>query len=390
MSLQEIISFLTNEEKRKNLILKLQHEGEDSKQIHAFRDIIVSLNLHKPPPGIQQKTILQNTFRYSDPRECFDNFRLVCKPWQDAVETIRFNKCLHIPTICKHVHNGNFSEFYVKYFRAFKKVAITFTPYMLQNWNTLSPIILNNMKKLNFIGFHTEQHLPENFNNFVYQLLQNSQLTLKILRFSGTIIFELPLICLPNVERIGFHVSKHHGHQIEKFDRFMKNSLANCEDMSQFWVYNIDDCVQIRKYIGENYPEHCTDTNSNITSHYLPMKASFCSPLSDMVHFKYPSKIEILYIRIKNLNLPFTDGWEKYQEMFALIPNLKHVVMTTKSGIEIEEALNDISQENQRIWKQRISFLTSCGIHFVNFKEFNAKVEKSFHTNKWGFRFICK
>merc|ERR1712034_117073 len=131
--------------------------------------------------------------------------------WQDAVETIRFNKHLHIHTTCKHIHNGNFSEFYVKYFRAFKKVSIALTPFVLQNWNALSPIILNNMKRLNFIGFHTEQHLPENFNNFVYRLLQNSQLTLKILRFSGKIIFELPLICLPNVETLFFYVSKHHG-----------------------------------------------------------------------------------------------------------------------------------------------------------------------------------
>jgi len=141
MSLQEIISFLTNEEKRNNLILKLQHEGEDSKQIYAFRDIIVSLNLHKPPPGIQQKTILQNTFHYCDPRECFDNFRLVCKTWQDAVETIRFDSCVYIHTIRKHTHNGNFSAFYVKYFRAFKQVSIALTPYVLQNWNALSPII---------------------------------------------------------------------------------------------------------------------------------------------------------------------------------------------------------------------------------------------------------
>merc|ERR1712034_110090 len=114
-------------------------------------------------------------------------------------------------------------------------------------------------------------------------------------------------------------------------------------------VYNIDDCVQIRNYIKENFPEHCTYTNSHKTYKYLPTKTSFCNPISDMIHFKYPAKIEILYIQINNLNLPFTDGWDKYQEIFALLPNLKHVVMRTRSGIEFEEALNDISQENQRI-----------------------------------------
>ena len=42
--------------------------------------------------GIHQKTIIQHTLRFSDAEECFQNFRLVCKSWKNAVETIRFNR----------------------------------------------------------------------------------------------------------------------------------------------------------------------------------------------------------------------------------------------------------------------------------------------------------
>jgi len=46
------------------------------------------------PRGIHQKTIIQHTLRFSDTGDCFQKFRLVCKSWKDAVETIRFNRMI--------------------------------------------------------------------------------------------------------------------------------------------------------------------------------------------------------------------------------------------------------------------------------------------------------
>jgi hypothetical protein len=179
MNLEQVLSFLTNEEKRNNLIYKLKHVGENSEQIHALKNIIRSLNLHKPPPGIEQETILQNTFRYCRPKECFTNFRLVvCKSWQHAVETIRFNRFV---SVHKHVHSERFC---IKYFKAFKKVHIAFSPELLQNWNFLSPIMMNSMKKLNHIHIDANHDVPQNFELFLLQFLQNSQVTLKFLTFA--------------------------------------------------------------------------------------------------------------------------------------------------------------------------------------------------------------
>jgi hypothetical protein len=136
---QEILSFLTNEGKRNDLIYKLTHAGDSSEQMKAFKNIITSFNLHKPPRGIQHTTLLQNTFRYCDPKECFTNFRLVCKSWQNAIETIRFDRCLVIskPVYCP------------KYYKMFKKVKIIFTNSVLQNWDSLYPIILKKHAKIN-------------------------------------------------------------------------------------------------------------------------------------------------------------------------------------------------------------------------------------------------
>merc|ERR1711959_408461 len=79
MKLQEVLSFLEHEEKRKRLILKLKHSGEDSKEVHAFHEIIDSFNLNKVPKEINQTNILQNNFKFCDPLEAFKNCRLVSK-----------------------------------------------------------------------------------------------------------------------------------------------------------------------------------------------------------------------------------------------------------------------------------------------------------------------
>jgi len=83
--MNDIISILQNQEKMEELILKLKTIGEDSPQFQIFKTNIDSFNLNKTHRGSHMTNILQNIFKYSDSRECFDKFRFVCKSWQFSV-----------------------------------------------------------------------------------------------------------------------------------------------------------------------------------------------------------------------------------------------------------------------------------------------------------------
>merc|ERR1712096_52620 len=73
-------------------IARLKNAGKNSKPFFKIRDAMTELKMNKAPRGIDEKTILQHTFRFTEALECFQSFRLVCTSWKDAVETIRFNR----------------------------------------------------------------------------------------------------------------------------------------------------------------------------------------------------------------------------------------------------------------------------------------------------------
>ena len=87
---------------------------------------MVELKMNKALCGIDEKTILQHTFKFTDPDEWFQIFRLVCKSWKDAVETIKFNRAQPDSlfwNIDKIIKNGFFiSPFFGKYLQCFKKL----------------------------------------------------------------------------------------------------------------------------------------------------------------------------------------------------------------------------------------------------------------------------
>jgi hypothetical protein len=95
------------------------------------------------------------------------------------------------------------------------------------------------MKKLNCIKVYTKHKIPQNFENFFHELLQNSQPTLKFLVFKTHIIFSLPNVELPNAESVYFYVLQSHNQQIENFDKLLKSILQNCENISWISVNNI-------------------------------------------------------------------------------------------------------------------------------------------------------
>ena len=376
------------------MIYKLKHAGEDSKQVHAFKEIINSFNLNKTPKEIHQTTILQNTFQFCEAKESFVNLRLVCKSWKHAVETIRYNRALDLEKLTDFAQNGEIPISFAKYIKIFKKIDFWIDKNVLTNYDTISTYILNHVKKVNYIwlGSVLGWENFHNFNSFLLQLLQNSQTTLKKLRFTGFKIFEIPIVSLPNITQITVDIFENYNDQIPNFDRFVKTIVSNCEYLETFNIFDIHECPNIVEYIIQNYSKNCIGASEISLAKILPIKLSYCDQLSLLPEFEYPSTIEFLAVKVVDINSPFQNGWENYEAILALCPRLKDITIATSSaegGIDLQKALHNVSQENRDIWEERISYLKSRGVNVLCFKKefWIAKYKELCKPNKWGFEF---
>jgi hypothetical protein len=400
MKFQEILSFLQNEEKRKDFICKLTQEGENSEQIQALEKIIISLNLNKPHKCAHEKTILQNTFHYCCPTECFLKFRLVSKSWQNAIETIHFHRTVQINGIENHIERSSGEKFYFsKYLKTFKGVQINLTPEILLKWDSISQFILTTMKKLSHIKFVCNENLPINFQNFLFKLFQNSQTSLKSLEFFGKEILNLPKISLPNVNKIEFHVTWNHGNQSEKFHIFMKTLLQNCkEDLKRFYVYDVWKTQNIISYFANHYPKNCLTSKENIlASQNLPIIITHLPFLGKIQQFQFTNQIEYLEIEVQNFNKPNLnfEQWENYKILFALCSQLKTIrIFLQKENRANMLKFNDknlmISPFKREIWKNRFEYLKNQGIEVIIGRA--GRISKTYEKHllkklKWGFIF---
>jgi len=163
-------------EKRQELIARFKNAGENSRVVLLLQKAMMELKMHKTPSGIHQKTIIQHTLRFGDVDECFQKFRLVCKSWKDAVETIRFNRYVGNTFFCNLDQKITSQEilpasYLGKYLPLFRKLNMKIMD--LENKNKIFALVLNNMKKLNAIKFVTEggEDLGEQFDSFAFQML---------------------------------------------------------------------------------------------------------------------------------------------------------------------------------------------------------------------------
>merc|ERR1712034_220386 len=175
-------------------------------------------------------------------------------------------------------------------------------------------------KKLNYINLETDSDLdlPPNFNNFLQQFLQNSQITLQTLCFQDNQIINMPIICLPNVSQIYFYMIQEYQNDISNFDMFMKTIINNCQNLEEFIIFGVDLCPPIAQYISNHYQEHCMVSCYSDASEILPTKMSSYQNLSRLTQGLYPSKIEYLQIHMVDLNFPFEEPWINYKSILAL------------------------------------------------------------------------
>merc|ERR1712034_31963 len=121
-----------------------------------------------------------------------------------------------------------------------------------------------------------------------------------------------------------------------------------------------------------------------------PTKMSMYCDLFSLQQGLYPSKIEYLHINVNDLNFPFEESWRNYKSILALCPKLKGIVIMmdkNEQWVYLENVLEDMSEENQDIWKQRISYLKSIGIEIMTLHDYISKSTELCKESKWGFRF---
>jgi hypothetical protein len=156
---EEMISRLKDPAQREEFIMKLENAGKNSSPALHVKNAMTELKVKKTPRGIFQKTIIQHTLRFCEAMESFKTFRSVCKVWQDAVETIRFDRQIRI--------RGIF-DVSTKYLALFKKLEI---PMNLTNGDQIYPLVLRSCKKLNELRFDVFLIEPERYGTITIFLL---------------------------------------------------------------------------------------------------------------------------------------------------------------------------------------------------------------------------
>jgi len=392
--MDDIISILQNPHKMEQLILKLKTIGENSPQFQTFKTSIQSFQLNKPLKGVHQKHILQHVFKYSDSRECFDSFRLVCKSWQNAVETIRLDTCLPLTIfqeLCLDERNGHFPLFYSKYLKLYKELHVRLNEnFDMKKWNSISNLLLQNMTNLSNVSFYGKSLIPPKFVIFLFNLFENSQSTLKtlIINFWDEILLP-PAISLPNLTK--FSMCIYSKHEVNTFDYLMKTVYCVMyKDVELFEILYVHHSPKILQYITKKYPNHFVCGPEIFTLEHIPLKISHLQ-LPNAAAFKYGCCIEYLILRVKDLNAPSEGGWEDYKESLSFFPNLKGIIFYyDKQYTNLMFDLRNFPLAIQNIWHQRISYLKSKNFKILNqieYLEVISKFRQSLSPS-WSFRFV--
>jgi len=378
MNFEEVLACLENTQKCTEFILRLKNGGENSTPFLHVQSAMSELKMNKAPRSIDEKTILQHTFKFTYPHECFHSFRLVCKSWKDAVETIKFNRAVPLQIsrdIDEIIKNGlPISTYFEKYLKCFKRLYAPVDILASENGNHVISLILKNMHKLNLIWFRSDygEILPETLDPFIFQILENSHETLQYLIISR---FCVPAdISFPKLKLLVIEIGKNIC--VPEFKTYFPLVLKNMERLQTVKLVNVSfskpDYYDVCEYIAEHYDKHCISAdicchNFEI-SNVAPVKIliSVVDLEENLQNFKYVSGLQYLHIFIDYPKEPMTCGWDKYQQIFDQCLNLKGVELDWGDENGDAITLSQISEPYQTIWQERISYFEARRIRIVD------------------------
>lgn len=366
MNFEEVLACLENQEKCKEFILRLQAAGENSEPALHLKSAMTELKMNCTPRGVDEKSTMQHMFKYADSEECFLSFRLVCKAWKDAIETIRFDQIVPRKTfsdINGFVENElPIPSYFPKYIRCFKKLAMP--------WETnqqLESLLLVNMKNLN--ALHFKGNVAEDFRT---QMLSKHHHTLIEISATGCI---LPNISFPEVTKLNLHSVFKLG-DLEFQRRFSMalqnmNSLKNVRILTDGGVYN-----EVTKYIADRYGKHCISQlqdpyAENEDLNWLPVKilTNVVDLMASLYYVEYVESLMYLTVLIPYPKRPMLCGWEKFQEIFDQCVNLRAIAFTWGDYDSRSPTMPELSLVNENIWNKRMEYFKKRGIQIVDTNE---------------------
>jgi hypothetical protein len=252
------------------------------------------------------------------------------------------------------------------------------------------------MKKLNEIGFEFMFDYYREFktDRFIFQMLQNSCETLQVVDLPKC---KMPDVSFPKLRELCImYQIQLHEFQIN-FPRILEN-MPNLENI--LFCIRQPYCEHLGQYIYENYRKHCiigTFGDENMLN-MVPTKIleEVCMLEESLHNQKYISALEYLEVIIEDPEKPMDNNWDRYQEYFDQCRNLKEIefVYDWKKNF-ITEILPNISEENQKIWKERISYFQARRIRLVNIGDIKnnealrSKLEKE-EGISWRFHFYTQ
>jgi len=401
MNKQEILSFLQNEEKRKDFIYKLQNLEENSPIFETLGDVMTSLRLNQKPRGIDQSTILKHTFTFCDAWECFEDFRLVSKIWKFSVEKTKFYHCHGAKVLRELVSRQgqihSYPMIYHKFFQSLKKVHLwlpsDFTDFT-QNFDKFSDLILSNVQNLRSIticwwGLNDPQ--LELYEKFTLNLLKTSNLYLEKLDLPENI--DIPQLEYPNVSEFTWDVSE------IPLNKFKSKFNSIFTFFPEIKILNLERCEilddEVYQFILQNYAKHSIFTTATEIPSF-PVKILSCYPYAldpTYIDFqcKFVNKIEYLQII---LNKDMSEIEKHFENILNGYPNLKGIYFCDdcENYLDKEQFLTDkyflLTQEENKRWEKRFFELKSKGIQILTEREMKKCEQNLCQDLGWGFRFL--
>jgi hypothetical protein len=148
----------------------------------------------------------------------------------------------------------------------------------------------------------------------------------------------------------------------------------------------------IYDFIAENFADHCIYSHGDDFLDYVPIKIASIFPLNRIFQFKFASSLMYANFTVFDFDEPNQDqGWNQFQNIITSVcPNLKGILI---DGMTSEEDIYKqiYEKENEKIWKNRISFLKLNQIKILNkdiYQNFDLESQIAIEFNvNWYFRF---
>lgn len=392
---EELIQCLQCEGFVENMVFKLKalmQNKINSCPFKLLKQVIDKLNLRNQPKGVKQIDIIQKFCQFLSPKECFEKIVLVCKDWNLAVKTIRFQSCICVYTLqdtCMNsfTYEGSsevFEELNQKLFSNIishaKKIE------MIELWGLQKPYLPEVVSLANSHANHLTYCDISTIENFS-EMIQTSKNTLSFLITNPESVEGIWDTSFPKLTYLSLGVDET-TNCVENLIPFFENISHYMEklqtiELKDFSLDRVHVMEKMSDYIAFNLEKHCI-CGDNGWAHYFPLKMvkeiDFDYQFEE-VECRYSSKIQ--YAQIETT----FESLSKIKIFLSYCQNLKGILISIKdrSGpdpyakLSFLEILKDGKNEKVNAIGE---LLQKSGIEIISWEQWN-KYYKAFYENTW-------